>query len=96
MSESEPSHDAQITEITFALEQHQSRFFIIAVAYFVSLYVGMMQLGTVVSYLGVGLFVFVLMLWIICPTLVFLLITRRYCQPLRDISDWLDKYLGEE
>lgn len=97
-SETPIEWETPIIKIVSAMEIHQSRFCLIAAIYFFSLVMGLsLLLGSQPLYLlGTGLFMVLLVIWIVCPTAVFLLITLRSYKPLAEISTWLDKNLGAE
>lgn len=91
-----PSLETVNKEIVFALEQLQSRFLLITIVYLVSMYIGIMQLVSAVPWIGNMMFALVLTMWLVGPTTVFAIVVYRTYQPLKNIENWLDKYIGVE
>jgi hypothetical protein len=91
-----PSLETVNKEIVFALEQLQSRFLLITIVYLVSMYIGIMQLVSAVPWIGNMIFALALTMWLVGPTTVFAIVVYRTYQPLKNIENWLDKYIGVE
>jgi len=83
-------------DVPSKITEYSSQFLLLTAAFFFAEVYGLMTMlsSEPVSMLSLGSYTLILM-WIACPSLVFVLIAWRLYKPLAQVREWLDKYAGD-